>query len=506
MTHAYAALPVPGSRRRPLAGARRVGDADPEATVFVTVVLRRRDDVPGAPADPADIDAVRVFADRAGLDVVSENPAARSIRLRGDVATMNTAFEVSLGDYRGRGGPYDGVSYRGRQASVYLPEELDGRVISVLGLDNRPQARAHFRVLPTAQPGEGAMLPHARSAGTPPQKIAARYGFPTDVDGTGQTIAVIELGGGYTDADLDAYFSEQGLRTPSVEAVTVDGATNAPGGDADGEVMLDIEVIGAIAQGAKIAVYFAPNTTDGFYDAIAAAVHDTERRPSIISISWGQAESEWTASALDSYDALLADAAAADISVYVASGDNGASDGAPTGLNADFPASSPSAVGCGGTTLRVGSSGTGSSWSEVVWNELADDEGASGGGYSKHFSVPGYQRAITATGRGVPDVAGNADPTTGYLIRVNGQDQVIGGTSAVAPLWAALTALANQRNGANAGAPHARLYATPTAFHDITSGDNGGFSAVDGWDACTGLGSPYGEAIVEALKLPPLDR
>jgi kumamolisin len=149
-------------------------------------------------------------------------------------------------------------------------------------------------------------------------------------------------------------------------------------------------------------------------------------------------------------------------------------------------------VGCGGTTLRTAS--------EVVWNESAAGEGATGGGFSAHFSMPSYQDGVvTGDGRGVPDVAGNADPTTGYLIRFDGSDQVIGGTSAVAPLWAALTALANQRNGANAGAPHARLYASPAAFRDITSGDNDGFSATKGWDACTGLGSPEGAAIVEAL-------
>jgi kumamolisin len=476
MTQGYADLPIPGSRRRAMAGARRLGDADPSADVYVTVVLRRSSDNAGSPADQADVDAVWAYASRVGLEVVSVNVPARSIRLRGDVTTMNAAFGVNLGHYQ-----LDGGTFRGREGSVFLPEDLDGRVMAVLGLDSRPQAQAHFRI-----------AANASSTGRPPQQIAAAYGFPTDADGTGQTVAVIELGGGYRTADLNEYFSAQGLRTPVIEAVPVDGAANAPGGDADGEVMLDIEVIGAIAQGARIAVYFGPNTTDGFYDAIAAAVHDTQRTPSIISISWGQAESEWTASAMDSYDALLADAAAAGISVYVASGDNGASDGEPSGLHVDFPASSPSAVGCGGTTLR--------SAGEVVWNELASGEGATGGGFSSHFSMPSYQEGVvTGDGRGVPDVAGNADPTTGYAVRVDGQNQVIGGTSAVAPLWAALTALANQRNGTNAGAPHARLYREPSAFRDITSGNNDGFQAGAGWDACTGLGSPNGTAAADAL-------
>ncbi len=486
MTHAYAALPVPGSRRHPVAGARRVGDADPDATVFVTVVLRRGADEPGAPADQADVDAVWAFASRIGLEVVSVNLPARSVRLRGDVLTMNEAFGVTLAHYEAG----SGHTFRGRTGSIYVPEQLDGVIVAVLGLDSRQQAVTHFRVLT-------GVAAHATEAGRAPQDVAAAYGFPTDVDGSGQTVAVIELGGGFRTTDLDTYFAQLGLRTPSVEAVNVDGAMNSPGDDADGEVMLDIEVIGAIAQGARIAVYFGPNTDDGFYDAIAAAVHDTVRTPSIISISWGQSESGWTTASLDAYDALFADAVAAGISVYVAVGDNGATDGSEDGaLHVDFPASSPAVVGCGGTTLPK--DGT-----ETVWNELASDEGATGGGFSSHFAAPAYQDGISAVsaggGRGVPDVAGDADPMTGYRVRYDGQDQVIGGTSAVAPLWSALTALANQRNGANAGAPHARLYTSASAFRDITRGDNGGYPATVGWDPCTGMGTPDGEAIVAVL-------
>ncbi|HEY7175415.1 MAG TPA: S53 family peptidase, partial [Micromonosporaceae bacterium] len=368
---------------------------------------------------------------------------------------------------------------------------------------NRPSARAHFRVSgePSGTlPDRGSLAPAARTRSYSPREIAAAYGFPTDVDGTGQTVAIIELGGGFRPDDLDAYFAGVGLRTPSVEAIGVDGATNAPGTDADGEVMLDIEVVGAVAPGAAIAVYFGPNTTDGFYDAIASAVHDTKRRPSIISISWGQAEAGWTASQMDAYDALFADAAAANITVYAAAGDNGATDGDSDGeLHVDFPASSPSVVGCGGTKLVISN---GAISRETVWNELKSGNGATGGGISAHFGTPAYQSGIGIDGRGVPDVAGDADPLTGYAVRVDGQDTTIGGTSAVAPLWAGLTALANQRNGAPAGAPHARLYATPTAFRDITSGDNDGFAAKAGWDACTGLGSPAGDRVAAVMPDP----
>lgn len=504
MTHAYPVLPLPGSHRDPVPGAVRVADVTPDETVFATIVLRRRSDQPGAPgdagaaADPDDVQDVRTFATAAGLDVVAVNLAARSIRLRGTATAMAAAFGVDLGGYETAG-----LRYRGREGSIYLPEELDGVVVAVLGLDNRPTARAHFRIAGPAGRLTAAARPGAAPARTPagysPLTIAAAYGFPTDVDGSGQTVAIIELGGGFRTTDLNTYFSGLGLRTPTVEAVEVDGATNSPGADADGEVMLDIEVVGAVAPGATMAVYFGPNTTDGFYDAIAAAIHDTARRPSVISISWGQAEAGWIASQLDAYEALFADAAAAGISVYVAAGDNGATDGDNDGgLHVDFPASSPSVVGCGGTTLTL--SGT-TITDEVVWNELGSGDGATGGGISTHFSTPAYQTGagIADDGRGVPDVAGNADPLSGYVVRVNGQNQVIGGTSAVAPLWAGLTALANQRNGAAIGAPHARLYTTPTALRDITVGDNAGYTATTGWDACTGLGSPRGDLVVAAF-------
>jgi len=524
MTHAYPTVPLPGSRRDPLPGAVRVADAAPDETVFATLVLRRVANQPGASdqpapgaagvaADPDDMQDVRTFAAAAGLDVAGVNLAARSIRLRGTAAAMSAAFGVDLGAYETAE-----LRYRGRQGSIYLPEELDGVVVAVLGLDNRPTARAHFRiaVAPTqaaAHPDNAATAaapapPAAVPTGYSPREIAAAYGFPTDVNGSGQTVAIIELGGGFRTDDLTTYFSGLGLPTPTVEAVEVDGASNAPGVDADGEVMLDIEVIGAVAPGVTMAVYFGPNTTDGFYDAIAAAVHDNARRPSVISISWGQAEAGWTPSQLDAYDALFADAGAAGISVYVASGDNGATDGDNDGgLHVDFPASSPSVAGCGGTKLTL--DGT-TITDEVVWNELSANEGATGGGISGHFSTPTYQvnAGLPDEGRGVPDIAGNADPVTGYIVRVGGQNEVIGGTSAVAPLWAGLTALANQRNGGAIGAPHVSLYTTPTALRDITVGDNAGYSAATGWDACTGLGTPRGDLVVAAFastgRTPPV--
>jgi kumamolisin len=292
----------------------------------------------------------------------------------------------------------------------------------------------------------------------------------------------------------------------------VDGGVNTPGGAADGEVELDIEVVGSIANGANIAVYFAPNTDQGFVDAITDAVHDTARKVSIISISWGGPEESWTQQALTALNAALQDAASLGVTVATASGDGGSSDGAGDGqLHADFPSSSPYALACGGTTLTA--SGTQIS-SEVVWNETANNEGATGGGVSNFFAVPSYQsgagvptQPVTGfVGRGLPDVAGNADPTTGYVINVDGQSVVVGGTSAVAPLWAGLIALINQQLGTPVGFLNPKLYPLgETVCNDITSGNNddsglGYYNASTGWDPCTGLGSPNGAALLSALS------
>jgi kumamolisin len=340
---------------------------------------------------------------------------------------------------------------------------------------------------------------------TPPQ-LGALYAFPAGTDGSGQVVALIELGGGYREADLAQYFSSLGIaHPPVVSAVSVAGGSNQPGGDADGEVMLDIEVVGSLAPAAAIPVYFAPNTDRGFYEAISQAAHDSARHPTVISISWGGPEDSWSPASRTAMNSALEDAAALGVTVTVACGDNGSADG-ETGAqpHVDFPASSPYALACGGT--RLSASG-GVISAEVVWNEDSTGEGATGGGVSTAFALPGFQQGVTVprsasgfAGRGVPDVAGNADPLTGYQVRVDGQGQVIGGTSAVAPLWAALVARCNQKLGTPLGDPHAALYRLGTrVFRDITQGSNGAYQAGPGWDPCTGLGSPNGEALLAGL-------
>jgi kumamolisin len=396
-------------------------------------------------------------------------------------------------------------------------------VLAVLGLDTRPQARPHFRPL-----GDAPEAAAARSSTYPPNQVADIYKFPVGTTGAGQTVAVIELGGGFATSDLDSYFGGLGIAVPSISAVSVDGASNEPGSDpngADVEVALDIEVIGAAAPGAAQVVYFAPNNGDqGFVDAISAAASATPA-PIAISISWGQSEDSWTAQGRSAMDAAIADAAAMGITVCAASGDNGSGDAITDGQpHVDFPASSPHALACGGTKL-IADPSSGTISSEVVWNETAANEGAGGGGVSDHFVMPSFQanagvparaagsssgsgggRSASAGGRGVPDVAGNADPVTGYQIFSGGQAQVVGGTSAVAPLWAALVSRLAEATGQRFGLIQTLLYAGVTpgtavgGFNDITSGNNGAYTAGPGWDACSGLGSPDGTTLLSRLK------
>ncbi|HEY2049614.1 MAG TPA: S53 family peptidase [Caulobacteraceae bacterium] len=516
--------PLPGSERAAPPAAQDLGPADPTQRVEISVLLRpanaqelsaraarlqagqsretplsREAFEKSFGADPKDIEAVRAFAEANGLTLTAVHPGRRTVKLSGTVAQFQTLFQTDLRRYSDPRG-----EFRGRVGALHLPDALSGIVRAVLGLDTRPQARPHFRLR------KGGVLPRAAAQATSysPEQVAALYGFPTGVTGAGECVAIIELGGGFNASDLDTYFQAQGVSPPpTVVSIPVDGGANSPGGgvnSADGEVDLDIEVVGAVAPGARIAVYFAPNTDQGFIDAVTTAAHDTTNKPSVISISWGGPESSWTQQSLTALDEAFQAAATMGVTVCVASGDNGSSDGA-SGDNVDFPASSPHALACGGTSIST--SGAQIS-SESVWNDGAQG-GAGGGGVSAVFALPSFQQGLSATKtggaatplamRGVPDVAGNADPETGYQVRVDGQDTVVGGTSAVAPLWAALIALVNQARGAPIGDPHAQLYASPSALNDITQGDNGDFQATAGWDACTGLGSPKGAAIATLL-------
>ena len=516
-----------GSERAPLPHAMEAGPLDASRRAEVTLVLRRRAELPEEivvgptvlsgdelagryGADPADVDLVRRELSSRGLEVTAVHPVTRRVKVAGTLGDLSSAFgttlrQVTSPDSAGQGP----VTHRYREGPLYLPAALGSVVTAVLGLDTRPQARPHFRTAAAAA---------ARGTSYTPSQVADIYSFPAGTTGAGQTVAVIELGGGFTTSDLDAYFASLGIAVPSITAASVDGATNNPGdtSGADVEVSLDIDVIGAAAPGAAQVVYFAPNNGDqGFVDAISDAAQASPA-PIAISISWGQSEDSWTAQGLSAMNAAMSDAAALGITVCVAAGDNGSTDGVSDGQqHVDFPASSPYVLGCGGTKL-LANPATGTVTSEVVWNELSAKEGAGGGGVSDQFALPSWQAdaGVPARSRRAgrdgwarrAGVAGNADPTTGYQIYSGGEAQVVGGTSAVAPLWSALVARLAQATDKRFGLLAPLVYAgvSPGAdvagFRDITSGNNGAYAAGPGWDACSGLGVPDGTALLSRLQ------
>ena len=481
---------------------------DKEAVINVTVRIRRKKDLPADSftgnhltravyesdygASQADTDLVEEFAHAHLLTTTTIDLARRSVMLTGRISDFELAFNVPINAYRSGTG-----TYRMPDGEIHVPAELKDIIKGVFGLSDKPAARPMFQV---AKP-KGRVVSHAAApASFTANQLAGIYGFPAGVTGKGQCIGIIELGGGFRKADIAAYFKALGLAAPKVKAISVDGGKNSPSTSdgADGEVMLDIEVAGAVAHQASVAVYFAPNTDQGFLDAITTAVHDTHNKPDVISISWGSAEVNWTTQALNNFNEAFKTAAALGLTICIASGDSGSRDGETDGkVHVDFPASSPFALACGGTKLTVQDNKI---VSEVVWHESSDS--ASGGGVSGFFPLPDFQQNAgvpleTDTnfrGRGVPDVAADADPDTGYNVRVDGQELVIGGTSAVAPLMAGLVALINEKNGKPSGYIHPVIYANPGLCRDITSGDNKttsantGYEAKPGWDACTGLG------------------
>jgi kumamolisin len=543
-------IPIPGSRKQKILNAE-VRDEAPTGEFTVTVTVRRRQKLPSLEAqgrlktrertylsreeharlygaDPADIRKVENYAREHGLSVVRSDPAQRIVVLGGTAAAYSQAFGVELKTYI-----LKGKEYRGRVGEIFVPAELDGIVTSVTGLDNRPFAKPHYRIhRDVARPanaslGTGASTQaRAIGAGFTPLEIASLYDFPPNLDGSGETIAILQLGGGFRADELNRYFENLGLKPPKVTVASYpNGGTNDPGTDPldpanfDVEVMLDIEVAGAVAPGANIVVCFAPDASDqGFLSAMTAIVHDTLNKPSIVSISWGGPEDSASDQFRNEFDQLLQSAAHLGITVCVSAGDNGSADFACDDPNwdhqphVDFPASSAYSLSCGGTRLSVSNGGIST---EVVWHDGGN--AGTGGGISRFFAMPSYQRAVRnsaepagSTMRGVPDVSGHASPDSGYCVLCDGQTfpdlgkhiPPVGGTSAVAPLWAGLIARWNQSLGKPVGFVNALLYelARTDGFRDITQGDNGDYRAGPGWDPCTGLGSPNGSKILAALS------
>ena len=542
-------VPLPGSERGSLPESQQLGAVDEAQQIEVTLVTRRRAALPRdlveGPAtltreqfaeqhgtDPADLDLVSTVLAGHGLRVTSADAGARRVMVTGTIAALSATFGATLRLAR-TPDPVTGqgtVEHRYREGGLRIPAELDGIVLAVLGLDDRPQARAQFRRAPAAGARTTAPEPHRPRAGprrpprpaaaptsyTPPQ-VAELYQFPAGTDGTGQTIAIIELGGGFGSSDLDPYFAGLGLPVPSVTAASVDGAVNQPGQDpngADGEVLLDIEVAGGVAPGAAQVVYFAPNTDQGFVDAVTTAVHATPT-PAVVSISWGQSEDSWTAQARTSLDQAMADAAALGVTVTVAAGDNGSSDGqSGGGTHVDFPASSPHALACGGTSLRGNATHR--------RDQLRDGLERRGLGRrhrrrrERHLRPPvlAGHRGRPGPGRGGGGHGGRPRRARrGRLRRPGHRLSGPGGRAVHGDRRDECGGAAVGRAHQPAGPVHREAVRPDPAaalrgrdrghgragFRDITSGSNGAYAAGPGWDACTGLGSPEGSSLLTTL-------
>jgi kumamolisin len=513
-------------------GATRSGPADPDERASVSVCLRSRSGSPGLPdlsragpsrpdrqfarltraefaavygADSADIAAVAAFAAEHGLTVEESSIPRRTVVLAGTVAQLSTAFAVDLGGYQA--GP---VNYRGHDGPVHLPAGLIPVVEGVLGLDNRPVGRPFLRF------ASSTSAPSAPPASLffSPVNVANFYDFPAGADATGQCIGLLEFGGGFHRADIRAWFTALGQPEPGVVEVSIDGARNSPGDSpSDAEPIADIDVAGAVAPGARIAVYFAPNNEQGTFDAVSTAIFDAANDPSVLSISWGGTEENYSEDAMDLISGMFRAAGLLGITVLAASGDAGSGNGVGDDrAHVNYPASDPFVTACGGTTLLESG---GASFREDLWN----DNGASGGGISAHFPVPAWQGTVAVPvsvndgghGRGVPDIAGNADPGHGYTLIQSGQGtDPAGGTSVVAPLYAGLVAVMNARLNKRVGFLNPFLYSltSPGVLRDVTCcGDNStdsapGYPVGVGWDATTGLGSINGRRLLAELRRP----
>ncbi len=456
-------------------------------------------------SDSDDVSAVSSWAELSGLAVVRTVPGQRVVILSGALSRIADIFkaEVELDS---------GSSPPGRRlvSQPVLPEELSAVVVAVLGLDSGPFAPPRLRRLPLPDPTISLQL--AAPLSFDPPQVASLYRYPPSASARGRCIALLELGGGYQQADLGSYFASLGIKAPMVTAVSVQGAVNAPTGDPngpDGEVTLDIEVAGSIAPEARLAVYFAPNTDQGFLAAVQAAIHDQVNSPCVLSISWGGPEAGWPKGTIAAFEHAFQDAALVGMTVCVAAGDNGSGDGLADGLaHVDYPAASPYVLACGGTRLEAQPNRIAL---QTVWNDQPQD-GATGGGVSAVFPLPSWQRNAGVQpsanpghfpGRGVPDLAGDADPQTGYRVLVDQQPAVFGGTSAVAPLLAALIAICAGALGHDIGYLNPLLYqhlAAEGVATDVTEGTNGAYAARPGWDACSGWGSPVGEILLQRLR------
>jgi kumamolisin len=538
-------VPILGSERGAAPSTQRLGPADPNEVFTVTICTRRRPD--GAPvpdhrhflavhpgqwsrmseaefssqygASLEDIEKVKAFVDGRGLEVLGIHSARRTIIVKGDVAKMNAAFGVDLGRYE-RASPLPNrgsqrENYRGREGVVSVPRSLADIVVGVFGLDDRSVGGTN-----------GAIPPGTTTVEVP--TVARLYNYPAN-SAEGQTIGIFSRTG-YAESDIAAYFEKLARPPPTLKDILLNGKTN-DGVDGLGETTQDIEIAAAFAPGANINVYITTRDQQGWVQAINRVAHPdpTDASPSVLSCSYFIAEGDDPAAIAHSFGASIAfvnavssalqDAAMRGVTVCVSSGDHGTDSQVGDGkAHVQYPASDPWVLSVGGTTIGNISE---SSFDEYVWNDPdQSNRGVTGGGVSALFPVPSYQATVnipasindpSRPGRGVPDVAGNANKNSGYSGLVFGGVPTVGdGTSAAAPQWAGLIAVINAALGFNVGFVNPALYALESGcFRDILPGagptDNGnkgvrGYPAGPGWDACTGWGSPNGQQLLSGLK------
>lgn len=511
--------------RRRRAGEVDVGRTDPELEISATIVLRPANGEQAEAIRQNDLSVIQNFSVQYGLKVAGLDAEGRSLAVSGRAADFERALNLELIDVE-----HNGRRYRRYDRAPSLPENLREIVTGIFGLRSRPsrrRPRIHHA---------GSTEPFWTTA-----EMERAYDFPEGTDGSGQVIGLIELGGGYSEEDLQAFFLERGLPVPRVTFKSIDGAPNQPAspdtiqqwldvveGRKDEsscdpavleaaqmtvEVTMDVQLAGALAPRAEFVVYMAPATEEGIYKALSLATYDEQPRVDVISMSWGEPEPFVSDAHLNSITQVLEDAAKRGITICASSGDSGAYDDPQSkSLCVNFPASSPLVLACGGSTvLRVASE----IQEEVAWNcGLHGFPASTGGGVSQRFACPEWQMPHSvplspggSPGRGVPDVAAAADPHNGCAILVGGKRCSSFGTSAVAPLWAALIARCNQALGVRAGHINPILYelarSAHSPFRTIADGDNGFYHAVAGWNACTGLGTPKGRHLLDLLRKLP---
>jgi len=453
-----------------VAAARALGATLPGRRVYAD----RTELAQATDADPDEVAAFRRFCARHKITV--ERVHWRSLVLSGTIERFVHAFGAKVSRHVDGGGRH----FRHRSGGMHAPAGIASIARGVFGLHQWPRA---MRVRQLTRHGTPMTA----------QQVAARYDFPA-ADGAGQTIGVLQCQGRFKPADFQRCMQAQGIvaQVPATVRVDAEVFDHEIETSSDLEAALDTQVAAALAPGARVVIYEGPDDERGFLDAIRRAIFEAENPLTVLSISYGWPEMLWTRATLPLLDELFTVAALVGISVFCASGDDGPELDWDGRAHVLAPASSPFAIGCGATKLVDGR--------EVAWQR-------SGGGFSNHHALPPWH-AVDAggkllAGRGVPDVAALCDP--GYTVYVDGVELEMGGTSAVAPVWAALTARINQRLGRAAGffAPLLYRHAAhngPALFREVTSGGNERHKAHAGWNPCTGLGVPIGSAIEAMLR------